>query len=367
MKETAATAGAEVRVHAATGLTDKVAALSSADFYGDAERWTNDRRGVTCIETHMSWVFLTRQYAYKLKKPVCLSYLDFSTLDARLHYCREELRLNRRLAPSVYLDVVPLRSNAGRLQLGGRSESDGEIVDYLIKMVRLPSEKMLDRAIAAQTLHRSDLRAVAQVLAAFYRQTAAMAMTPAHYRARFSAAIDANRRQLSAAHYGLPHARIAQIAAAQLDYVATADELAARAAHVVDAHGDLRPEHIYLGMPPQIIDCLEFQDELRQLDPFDELSFLALECARLGAPRAGNALLRMYRILSKDDASPRLIAFYQSHRAMVRAVLAIWHVDDPSVRDRERWCQRARAYIDIAGRALDKALPLGIASTGDKR
>lgn len=372
-----ATAAAGMRLQAATDLADKVAALSRADFYGEGE----SNNAIVCIETHMSWVFLTSQYAYKLKKPVRSSYLDFSTLAARERYCREEVRLNRRLAPSVYLDVVPLRRTQWGLQLGSgplafdgspleldrsqngarsQNEERGEIVDYLIKMVRLPSEKMLDRALAAHTLQRGDLRAIAAVLTEFYRRAEKAPMTAAQYRARFTAAIDDNRAQLCAPHYGLPHATVTRIAAKQLDYVATANEFVARAAHVVDAHGDLRPEHIYLGATPLIIDCLEFQNTLRELDPIDELAFLALELTRLGAAQAGNALLRMYRILSRDNVSPMLIAFYQSHRAMVRAVLAIWHLDDPTVLNRERWYRRALTYLDIAEHAIEKAMPMGI-------
>lgn len=347
-------------VHDATDLAEKVAALACADIYDATARSGENKPGITCIETHMSWVFLTQRFAYKLKKPIRSSFLDFSTLAAREHYCREELRLNRRLAPSVYLDVVPLRRSGGRLQLDGAS---GEIVDYLIKMMRLPAEKMLEHALVAHTLRRTDLRAVATALAEFYRRADKTPMTPARYRARFAAAIYENRAQLTVPHYDLPGVRIAHIAAMQLDYAATAEELATRAARVVDAHGDLRPEHICLSAPLQFLDCLEFQSELRQLDPFDELAFLALECARLGAPSAGSALLRMYRVLSGDQASPMLIAFYQSHRAMVRAVLAIWHLDNPAVRDRVHWYQRTLTYIDIAEHAIERALPIGIGSS----
>ena len=369
MAVAAASGGGGMHLHAATDLAEKVAALSRADFYGEPKRRGDGNDNIVCVETHMSWVFLTPQYAYKLKKPVRSHFLDFSTLAAREHYCREELRLNRRLAPSAYLEVLPLRRSEGRLQLDGNV---GEIVDYLIKMNRLPTAKMLDRVLAEHTLRRGDLRAVMATLTKFYRHAEKAPMTPAQYRARLTAAIDDNRAQLCAPHYNLPQAQIARITAMQLDYVATSDELAARATHVVDAHGDLRPEHIYLGEPDlgepvQIIDCLEFQSELRKLDPVDELSFLALECARLGAPQVGNALLRMYRVLSRDRVLPMLIAFYQSHRALVRAALAIWHLDDTTVRDRERWYNRALTYIDFAERAIDRELPIGIGNDGRGR
>jgi aminoglycoside phosphotransferase family enzyme len=297
----------------------------------------------------MSWVFLTAQHAYKLKKPVHYPFLDFSKLAAREHYCREELRLNRRLAPAVYLDVVTLRRSRGKLSL---DSGDGEIVDYLVKMTRLPTEKMLDRVLCSHNLQRGDIRTLAETLAGFYRTTKKGAQTVSQYRARLAATINENGAQLSQPRYKLPSVTVANIVKTQLDFVANSDALAQRGAHLVDAHGDLRPEHICLCKPLQIIDCLEFQNELRQLDPLDELTFLAIECERLGSAHVGTALLRMYCTLSGDRAPPAVIAFYRTHRAMTRAVLAIWHLDDPGVRERAVWHQRALGYIEIAARAI---------------
>lgn len=278
-----------------------------------------------------------------------------AALARRRWFCGEELRLNRRLAPAVYLDVVALRRAAdGRLRIGGA----GEIVDYLVKMLRLPAARMLDRAIATHTLAARDVRAVAAALAAFYRHAKPVSIAPQRYCASFIDAIEANRRALIDINYGLPSQRIEKIAAAQRAYVLSQRcELPLRAVQqrIVDGHGDLRPEHIYLGAPVQIIDCLEFQRSLRLLDPADELAFLALECERLGAPYVGRALLRLYRILSGDHPAAALLQFYRSHRALIRAKLAVWHLDDPYVRERARWHERAAIYLDSAERAIGEA------------
>lgn len=329
-------------LQSAGDLAKKVAALSSADFYDDS------CTHVDRIETHMSWVFLTTHHAYKLKKPVWWSDLDFRTLAAREHFCREELRLNRRLAPTVYLDVIPLRHKTGRFQLGG---NDGEIVDYLVKMIRLPAEKMLDRQICNKSIEPENIRSLAMVLTEFYRHATRIKIEPEHYSERIAAAIFRSYAELSSLQYELPRDRLHSIVGVLLNYLDTASELRARAEHVVDAHGDLRPEHIYLGEPIQIIDCLEFQHRLRELDPVDELAFLALECARLGASHVGRAILRMYRVLTSDTFTVDLVAFYQSHRALTRAVLAIRHLDDPLVLDRKKWRERALLYIAMAEHA----------------
>lgn len=345
-----------IRLQAAVDLAEKVAALARIETYptGVAMR-SAAGADVIPIETHMSWVFLAGDYAYKLKKPVRSALLDFSSRERRRWFCEEELRLNRRLAPAVYLEVATLRRTAdGRLCIG----DNGEIVDYLVKMRRLPAARMLDRAIVDHTLTTRDVRRVVAALVAFYMQAEPTTITAQQYRDNFIDAIELNRQVLQDSAYGLPRRRIERIAAAQRAYVSAAHcELPIRAAQrrIVDGHGDLRPEHIYLEAPVQIIDCLEFQRSLRLLDPADELAFLALECERLGAPHVARALVRLYRILSGDHPSVALMQFYRSHRASIRAKLAVWHLDDPAVRDRARWRRRAASYLDNAERASAEA------------
>ena len=133
---------------------------------------------VEAIETHMSWVFLTPQTAYKLKKPVRYDHLDFSTLEARRFYCLEELRLNRHLAGSVYVDAVALALDTdGALRIGGQ----GQVVDWLVRMHRLPAPLMLDRMLENGTATSAHLRSVAKLLADFYRGLAPVDIGPARY------------------------------------------------------------------------------------------------------------------------------------------------------------------------------------------
>ena len=149
-------------------ISTKVAFLSRPSGYADRPA------RVEAIQTHMSWVFLTDRFFYKLKKPVKLEFLDFSTLERRHLNCLEELRLNCRLARDIYLEVLPLTvCDSGQLELGG----DGEPVDWLVKMRRLPREYMLDEAIAGQKVDESQVRRIARVLANFYQQAEAVNLT----------------------------------------------------------------------------------------------------------------------------------------------------------------------------------------------
>ena len=325
------------------GLAVKCAFLSRPDSYPESTL------RVVPVETHMSWVFLLDGNAYKLKKPMQLPYLDFSTAALRLQYCAEEVRLNRRLTDNVYLGVVPLiMTAAGALHVG---DSDGRVVDALVHMRRLPAERMLDRMIEARTLREDDLRRVVARLADFYRAAAAIPTTPAAYRARLAAAIGDNRRELLRPAYGLRAADVVDVCDLQdaaLERHAAQFAERATAGRVVEAHGDLRPEHICAEAHPQIIDCLEFSRELRILDPADELAFLALECARLGAPWAHACIFATYAERTGDTPPVPLVSFYRSLRACVRAKIAVWHLNDDGVRAREKWITRAGDYLRLA-------------------
>jgi uncharacterized protein len=310
---------------------------------------------VTAIETHMAWVFLAGDFAYKLKKPVRYEFLDYSTLNARRRICREEIRLNRRLAPDVYLGVVPLTLEpGGGLALGGA----GPVTDWLVHMRRLPSEGMLDRVIAAGAVVLGELRPAAELLADFYASLAPFPMGAAEYVSRFDRDIVDTRNELTVPIFGLPEAKIQEIARAQaafLDRHAPLLHRRVEEGHIVEGHGDLRPDHIHLGPPPAIIDCLEFNRELRIVDPVDELSFLALECGRMGNPEAGALFLRVYGERTDDRPPAALHSFYRSFRALLRAKLAIWHLRDDHVPDPHRWRTRARRYLTLAEENLPPA------------
>ena len=301
------------------------------------------------IETHMSWVFLTDRHAYKLKKPVRYDYLDFSTIEARRQNCEDEIRLNRRLAPDVYLAAIPLTADAeGGLRLDGT----GAVVDWLVKMRRLPADQMMDRAITARTLTRADVRHVAGFLSHFYLGCAPIELDPARYRECRARDIGDNLRELTDPAFALAADPIRAVCAAQRAFLEQRAELfdrRVRAGHIVEGHGDLRPEHICLRPVLAIIDCLEFSRELRILDAADELAYLALECERLGAAWAGGALFEAYTHVTGDAPDPALIHFHQSFRACLRAKIALWHLKEVRFRSSPKWKQLALEYLHLAG------------------
>ncbi|MFZ2466966.1 MAG: hypothetical protein WAW54_01100 [Parvibaculum sedimenti] len=316
---------------------------------------------VIARETHMSWVFLVGKRVYKLKKPVRYPFLDFSTVEARAKDCREEVRLNRRLAPDVYLGVAPLTvDGAGELAIGGQ----GAPVDWLVLMRRLPRERMLDRALAAGEVERGDVVSVADRLCDFYESAERADLTPDAYVDQFRREQAKTRAVLTDPAFALDGARI-EDTLRRIDEVLLAGNglLRARveAGRIVEGHGDLRPEHVCLNTPPVIIDCLEFNRAFRLVDPVDELTFLGLECRRLGDGWIGAALLDRYAERLGDRPSPELVAFYWRYRACLRARLSLVHIIEHDPRKPEKWLPLARQYL-----ALAEAPELSSALRGDR-
>lgn len=310
------------------------------------------------IETHMSWVFLSPGRVFKLKKPVRFPYLDFSSLDRRAAACQAELKLNRRLAPDVYLRVAPLvRSLEGRLSVGG----EGEVVDWLVVMRRLDAAASL-RARLANHVSDRELDRLARTLARFYRRAPHVRTTAARSLVEWRRALAADRRILLDPQFDLPRGKIRRIDAVLCRFLRTRRvtlERRVRARRILDGHGDLRPEHIWLTDPVRIIDGLEFSAALRAADPIDEIAFLDLECERLGAPEAGRRLARRVAAGLGDRTSEALKAFYRCRRAMLRARLSIAHLLDPETRTPEKWPRATRIYLALAARdarRLDRLL-----------
>lgn len=305
---------------------------------------------VELIETHISHVFLTDELVYKLKKPVRYEFVDFSTLQARRQACEDEVRLNRRLAPHVYLGVVPIVWSDRE---GPRWQDATALppVEYVVKMRRLPQAQMLDAMIAQHRLTPDHVARLAARLAEFYSAARPLTAHPWDYLRDFEHHIRANRQELLDPVYELPLALVKRVHAAQLVFLHLAEDvLAARVCdgRLVDGHGDLRPEHVCLTTPPVVFDCVEFSAELRRVDVADELCFLAMECQRLEADDIGRQVLAAYCRASGDQPPPELLDFYKSYRACVRAKVAAlrWRQLDAAVRSPH--CHEAAAYLELA-------------------
>lgn len=323
-------------------IKDKVAFLRQSATYPDHPD------EVEVVETHMSWVFLTTRWAYKMKKPVRYDFLDFTTLELRHHDCEEELRLNRRLGGDVYQGIIPLTIKAdGQLELNGK----GEPVEWLVKMIRLPRERMLDRMIARHQVREADVKQFSSVLAAFYRQATPVTMSCKAYRQQFEDSVCAYHEQLARPEFGLASDEIEAVSDGLHTFLLRQSTLLDKRVvdgRIIEAHGDLRPEHICLIDPPVFIDCLEFNRSFRLLDPIDELAFLAMECEHSGAAFIGDLVFSTYSAISGDRPESSLVNFYKAFRAQLRAKLAISHLLDLPGDSHQKWIGQTRSYLALA-------------------
>jgi aminoglycoside phosphotransferase family enzyme len=312
----------------------------------DVVAWLRGRLGAgdEAIETHFAWVFLLGDRAWKLRKPVRRDPMDYSTLDARRRGAEAEVRLNRRLAPHVYLGIQPLTRTAdGQFAIGG----GGAVVDWLVEMHRLDRHRMLDEMLAGGRATDADLDRVVGLLADFYRHEAPAVTDGAALAGRLRAQVDANH----GVNATLEGANATELRDAQRAFIGAHGEwLDARASGgcIVEAHGDLRPEHILLDQPPAVIDCLEFDRNLRILDRAEELEFFAMECSRLGHAATGERIARECLARLADDAPSQLRLFYRSHRAATRAKLYVWRASEPDGGIPGHWLETARAYLRVA-------------------
>jgi len=303
---------------------------------------------VEVIETHMAWVFLTEKYAYKLKKPVACSYLDFSTVTSRKFFCQEEVRLNRRLAPDVYLKVITLNQDHGRLRLDG----EGEVVDWLVLMRRLPRLRMLDSLLRRRNLERRHLYRLAEVIAAFHRNCQSQPVSGETYRSHYRHAVLLNGQWLQRLRWLCQGIEAQFLIERQLNFIERRSHwFDSRAGEglLVEGHGDLRPGHVcFESETPVVIDCLEFNRNLRILDQGDETAYLAMECAWLGYEEAGLTFLRHYQGLLGDELPPPLRAFYMAYRATLRGRLLLARVLETAPQKRFLWQRRGRRYLRLA-------------------
>lgn len=315
-------------------------------FLADPASYPGHPSRVEAIETHMSRVFLAGDRAYKIKKPIRFPFVDFSSLEERRRNCERELEINQELAPGVYLAVLPLaRQPDGALAIGG----SGEPVEWLLVMRLLDRERLLDRAIRKGIASEGDVDQLAEILAEFYRRTPRIAISGEELLRWWNDAVSLNEVSLSNPAFPLPRGPAEKALEFVRRFLAErADAIAARASHIIDGHGDLRPDHVHLGPPMGLIDRLEFNPRLRWADPFDEAVLLGVECERLGAPWFAPRLIERLSRLLEDDPSADLLRFYRCYRACLRARLSIEHLLDPIPRTPERWPQQAKEYLALA-------------------
>jgi aminoglycoside phosphotransferase family enzyme len=308
---------------------------------------------IDIVETELSWVYLTDKHAYKIKKSVNIGSSHNRSIARRRHAYLDEFSLNQRLAPGVYIGVLPITQEAdGTVKLNGK----GAAIEFAIKMRRLPPHRNLVALIQENAVTSEQVLALAHALATFYEGLAPAADSLDELRGRLFRRINGAARQLQSL---LPAALRKQLRAiwdGQHAYVEDARmKLNVRICdgRIVDGHGDLRPEHIYFERRPLVIDCLEYSAALRKVDVLDDLGQLTVSCEHLGRSDIGATVIAEYSLITGDSGFPHLEAFYKSLRAMESAS-AVARQAKAGMRSVERHSSTdVAAYLKLAQRYAD--------------
>ena len=346
-----------------------IADAALLDALHDPAMYPEPTSKVEVRETHISVVFLTDHWAYKIKKPVNLGFLDYSTLERRRFYCLQELLLNRRLSPDVYLGVVAIHRNAQHYAFDG----DGPVVEYAVKMHRLSADCTLQAHLERGAVTPQVIEALAQLLATFH-QTHSLPTTAerfgtldqvlADWQENFGQTTDCVGQTLSQQTYAQVQQAVSTFTEDHADWFAQREQ----EGRIRDCHGDLRAEHIYLLDHEQIriIDCIEFNKRFRYIDVASEVAFLAMDLERLGFTALANHFVQAYVRHAKDVTLYRLLDFYRCYRAYVRGkVTSIRLHEAPPPQERtglER--QATHCFILAARYAARLTRPLLIMTTG---
>lgn len=284
------------------------------------------------VQTHISFVILAGDYVYKWKKPVNFGFVNFSTLARRKHFCEEELRLNRRLCPEIYLGLTWVSREGGTFRLQG----DGEIVEYGVKMARMPEEAMMNRILAAGGVRQEHLDTLVGILVPFYRQADGGERVREGGRAEAVAHNIFDNFAQTARFVGGPAlgtGRFATIKAYAERFLAQEELFAERiaAGAVRDCHGDLYSGNICLAEKIYIFDCIEFNEKLRFIDYAADVAFLAMDLDFHGYAGLSEYFIDRFIALSGDPGLLKMLNFYKCYRAYVRGKVGALTAADPAV------------------------------------
>lgn len=356
---------------------DAIRALEDRGFYPDRPDV------VRHVQTHISHVFLAGSFVYKLKKAVRFPFLDFSTPALREKFCREEVRLNRRLCPGVYLDVVPITRGAdGGLRLGG----EGEVVEHVVRMRRLPAERMLKALLAAGSVTHDMMDALARTMAAFHAEVPtgpriAAYADPSALRRRWDDEARAVATFIGPLLHAEDHAILADFGPTFVDRHEAVLRARQERGRIREGHGDLHAEHVCFidepgeapsGLPPlppgtYVFDCIEFSETFRCNDVTSEIAFLAMDLESLDHAALAARFVASYVEAAADPELPTLLPFYACYRAIVRGKVEALEGGQSEVDagERKAAARRAERHFSLAvQKAWEAGGPFVVACCG---
>ncbi|MBS3921374.1 MAG: gluconokinase [Deltaproteobacteria bacterium] len=312
---------------------------------------------IRLAETHISLVFLTGNYAYKVKKPVNFGFLDFTSIEKRKYYCEQEVALNRRLAPTLYLGMVRITEEDNKIALDGK----GGVVEYAVKMKQIPEEFLMNRLLEKKEVTFRMMEAISEKLVRFYFSAETSDRIKNFARPeRVKQDTDENFEQTEKYIDVTIPSDVYQAVKEKTDqFYRTGEKVfyqRIKEDRIRDCHGDLRLEHIFWGEEISIIDCIEFNERFRYTDVAADIGFLAMDLDYHSRDDLSDHLIQAYIGESGDHELMELLNFYKCYRAYVRGKVESFRLDDPNIpeEEKEEALKRARRYFDLAHRYSQK-------------
>ena len=314
------------------------------------ESYQEDPGKIELIQTHISFVFLTKNFVYKVKKPVNFGFLDFSTLEKRRFFCEKELELNSRLCPDIYLEVVPI-NKSNIIKINGI----GETVEYALKMKRLPQEKIMAVLLNENKVDNTTIDEIAKKIAQFHskaqtsteiKEYGSLKIIKTNWDENFSQTQKYVNQTIPVAEYQFIQNRVNNF----MEKDRSLFENRIKNGKIRDCHGDLHSGNIFITEKICIFDAIEFNDRFRYSDVASDVAFLAMDIDFQQRPDLSDYFIERYLAYSKDQQLTQLLAFYKSYRAYVRGKVISFKLDDPNVSSEEKIAaaKEAQAYFKLA-------------------
>ena len=304
------------------------------------------------VQTQMSFVFLAGDYAYKVKKPVNLGYLDYTSLAKRRFYCEQEVRLNSRLCPEFYLGVIPITRSGSVISL----DSQGEAIEYAVKMLRLPQDRLMNFLLERDRVSAAMVQQLSHKLADFHARAETNSYISSFGKIE-AVRLNAGENFAQAEKYigiavtPVQYQRIKDYTLGILKEKAGLFEQRVSDGRIRDGHGDLYAQHICFCDGICIFDCIEFNDRFRYGDVAAEVAFMAMDLDHYGRADLSRHFVDAYVTRGGDTQIGELLKFYKCYRAYVRGKVECFNFDDPyiSAREKDQALEAARSYFDLAG------------------
>jgi len=322
------------------------------------EAYPDRPQSIELVQTQMSFIFLAGGYVFKIKKPVNLGYLDYTTLEKRHFFCHQELELNRRLCPDVYLAVVPITMSLRGAKRGSNLvevEGQGEAIEYAVKMKQLPRDRMMDVLLPRGQVTQDMVARVAEKLVAFHEKAATSPEIAAFgeldiVRRNCDENFAQTEKYIGLTIFRTKYELIKGYTDNFIERNANVFEKRVREGRIRDCHGDLHAAHVCFTDGICIYDCIEFNDRFRYCDVASEIAFLVMDLDRYQQAGLSRYLVDTYVGLSHDEELLKLLDFYKCYRAYVRGKVESFKLDDPYIPEEEkaRVSTAVRSYFALA-------------------